>query len=190
MFEVTDGGTLHLGGLFSRADIGTIVRSGGDTTIGIFAGIMDNSGGTWALTADTGTYQLLGYELSSSGEIGGGAITASGGAKLEVRVQPERVQRGGLHPADGRGRRAGGPVVPRDRGQSVPARRHHSSPPATRSRWLETTLRSPTSRLSRWTGSLFVLTGDASKLQVFDNNVLTLGPTTRPCARPARVLPI
>lgn len=176
-FEVTDGGTLHLGGRFSRDDIGTIVRSGSGTTIGIFAGIMDNSGGTWALNADTGSIQLLGYELSSSGELVGGAITSSDGAKLEVRVHPSgnsgvdytRLTGVAVGPGVLAFPATGGKVFLQGGTTLTPGDTITLAGSDTAIAYLQT---------QQVDGVTFVLAGDASKLQVFDNNVLTLGPTT------------
>jgi hypothetical protein len=176
-FEVADGASLELGGLFTRDAIGTVVRTG-TNTVGIYAGWMDNSGGTWALDATTGTYQLLGGNgITSSGRIIGGAITAAGGAKLEVRVHP-----GGYTGVDYC--RLTGVAV----GPGV------LSFPATGGKvWLEngTTLAAGDTitlagtdtavayfQTQQVDGLTFVLSGSSSALSVYDNNVLTLGPTT------------
>ena len=85
-FEVMDGSTLDLGGTFTRAAIGTVVRSG-TNAVGFYAARMDNSGGTFALSPATGNYALYG-DGKGYAQIQGGAITASGGAKLLVRPHP------------------------------------------------------------------------------------------------------
>jgi len=175
-FEVSGAGSaLYLGGLFSRAAIGTVNRTGTGTVVGIYAGWMDNSGGTWALNASTGSYRLLGDSIASSGRIIGGAITAADGAKLEVRPYP------GAYTGVDYCRLTGvaiGPGV--------------LSFPATGGKvWLEggTTLSAGDTitlagsdtavayfQTQQVDGVTFVLSGSGSALQVFDNNVLTLGP--------------
>ena len=139
---------------------------------------MDNFGGTWALNANTGSIHLLGYELSSSGEIVGGAISATGGAKLEVRVHPSgysgvdytrltgvAVGPGVLSfPATGGKVFLGGGTTLHTPGDTITL-----TGDDTAIAYLQT---------QQVDGVTFVLSGDASKLQVFDNNVLTLGATT------------
>jgi hypothetical protein len=175
-FEVTDGSSLDLGGLFTRDAIGTVVRTG-TNTVGIYAGWMDNSGGTWALNATTGTYRLYGDQIASSGRIIGGAITAADGAKLEVRPHP------GAYTGVDYCRLTGVAVGP-----------GVLSFPATGGKvWLEngTTLAAGDTitlagtdtavayfQTQQVDGLTFVLTGNQSTLAVYDNNVLTLGPTT------------
>jgi hypothetical protein len=171
-----DGSTLLLGGLFTRDGIGTVVRSGANT-IGIYAGWMDNAGGTWALTAATGSYHLFGQEVASSGRIIGGAITAAGGAKLLVRPIP-----GGFTGIDYC--RLTGVAV----GPGVLDFSAHGGKV-----WLEdgTTLAAGDTitlagndtavayfQTQQVDGLTFVLSGDGSAVQAFDNNTLTLGPTT------------
>ena len=177
-FEVSGAGSsLYLGGLFTRAAMGTITRSGAGTVVGIFAGSMDNSGGTWALNATTGTIQLLGDGIASSGRIIGGAITAADGAKLEVRPYP------GVYSGVDYCRLTGVAVGP-----------GVLSFPTTGGKvWLEggTTLAAGDTitlagndtavayfQTQQVDGVAFVLSGDGSALQVFDNNVLTLGPAS------------
>ncbi len=84
--RVEDGSELRLGGTFTRAGLGTVVRSG-TNVVGIISGRMDNGGGTFALSAATGSYRLYG-DIYDFGEIRGGSITASGGARLEIRPIP------------------------------------------------------------------------------------------------------
>ena len=177
-FEVSGAGsTLYLGGLFTRDAIGAVNRIGADTVVGIYAGWMDNSGGTWALNASTGVYQLLGDSIASSGRIIGGAITAADGAKLEVRPRP--------------GEYSG---VDYCRLTSVAIGPGVLSFPVTGGKvWLEggTTLAADDTitlagndtavayfQTQQVDGVAFVLSGDGSALQVFDNNVLTLGPAS------------
>jgi len=65
--------TVNLGGTFTTANIGTISRTGGAVNI---TGILDNTGGTLAFNAATGSWNL------SGGTIKGGTITESSGAEL------------------------------------------------------------------------------------------------------------
>jgi hypothetical protein len=176
-FEVSGSGSaLYLGGLFTRDAIGTITRTGTGTVVGIYAGWMDNSGGTWALNATTGTIQLLGDSISNSGRIIGGAITATDGAKLEVRPYPGTYT--GVDYCRLTGVAIGPGVLSFAHGGKV---------------WMEggsTLTAGDTITLSgndtafayfqtqEVDGVAFVLSGSGSALQVFDNNVLTLGPAS------------
>jgi len=71
-FLVTSG-TLELGGTFTRADIGTLINTGGEIDI---SGILS---GDIALDANTGSWNLI-----SSGQLIGGTYTATGGSKLII----------------------------------------------------------------------------------------------------------
>ena len=66
-------GTLNLGGTFTLADLGTVVRTGGTVNV---TGTLDNTGKTLALDGTTGSWNLWG------GTLLGGGYTASGGAEL------------------------------------------------------------------------------------------------------------
>ena len=66
-------GTVNLGGVFTLASLGTFNRTGSTVNL---TGTMDLAGGTLALTAATGSWNLMG------GTIKGGTITAAGGAGL------------------------------------------------------------------------------------------------------------
>ncbi len=68
-----DGGTLNLGGTFTLAGLGTLNRSGGTVNL---VGTLDNTATTLALTAATGSWNLLG------GTLKGGSLSGSGGAQL------------------------------------------------------------------------------------------------------------
>ena len=65
--------TVNLGGAWTLAGLGTFNRTGGTVNL---TGTLDNTGGTLALDAATGSWNLLG------GTIKGGTITMSGGAQL------------------------------------------------------------------------------------------------------------
>lgn len=176
-FEVSDGGQLLLGGLFTRDAIGTVARSGTGTVVGIYAGWMDNSGGTWALTPQTGNYQLLGDSVASSGRIIGGAITASGGAKLEVRVYP------GAYSGVDYCRLTGVAVGPGVLDFSAVGGKAWLEQGTTLAAGDTITLAGRDTAVAYFQtqqvdGLTFVLAGDSSALSVYDNNVLTLGPTT------------
>ena len=71
---VTDS-TLVLGGTFTRAGIGTIIRSGGIVN---FTGTLDNTGSTLQLDDATGTWTVL------NGTIVGGTVRTAGAARLYV----------------------------------------------------------------------------------------------------------
>ena len=71
-FAVT-GGTLNLGGSFTTAGLGTFQRTGGTVNL---TGTLDNTGTTLALTATTGSWNLVG------GTLKGGTYTGAGGAEL------------------------------------------------------------------------------------------------------------
>jgi hypothetical protein len=78
-----NGGVLNMGGTFTRAGIGTFVRGGGGTAGAVnITGVLDNSGGTLALTAATGTWVLGG--TAGAGTISGGTVTQAGGARLGI----------------------------------------------------------------------------------------------------------
>ena len=72
---VSGSGVLQLGGTFTSAGLGTINRSGGTINL---TGIFDNTGATFALTAATGSFNLVG------GTLRGGTVTAGGGASLII----------------------------------------------------------------------------------------------------------
>ena len=65
--------TVNLGGSFTVAGLGSFTRSGGTVNL---TGTLDNTGTTLALTATTGSWDLLG------GTITGGTVTEAGGAEL------------------------------------------------------------------------------------------------------------
>lgn len=67
------GGTLDLGGNFTKAQLGTINRTGGVINV---VGTLDNVGNTLQLDAATGSWSLFG------GKINGGTVTATEGSKL------------------------------------------------------------------------------------------------------------
>ncbi len=67
------GGTLDLGGTFTTANLGSVASSAGTVNL---TGTLNNTGGTLALTASTGSWDLLG------GTIEGGTVSTSGGARL------------------------------------------------------------------------------------------------------------
>ena len=69
-------GTVNLGGTFTLAAVGTFNRSGGTVNL---SGTLNNAGGTLALTAATGT-----WNVPDGGKIVGGTVTASGGAALAI----------------------------------------------------------------------------------------------------------
>ncbi|HEY1375703.1 MAG TPA: PEP-CTERM sorting domain-containing protein [Gemmataceae bacterium] len=176
-FDVSgNGSTLLLGGTFTRAGIGTVTRSG-TTTIAIDAARMDNSGGTFALSPATGNYQLWG-EATSYGEIIGGAISATGGAKLEIRPAPGSnqtvVDAGYLT-----GVQVGAGVLDFSANLGKLIVRGNTTLAAgdtvtlagnnTAVEYLQT---------QQVDGVTFALSGAGSQLAVFDNNTLTLGPTT------------
>ena len=136
---------------------------------------MDNTGGTWALTAATGSYQLLGDEIQY-GEIIGGAITAAGGAKLQVRPAPG-VSDGSTTAASPAWRSGRGcstsPATAAScgRGGHHPGGRGHHHPGRQRHR--PGVLPDP----AGGRGDVRPVRG-RSALPAFDNNILTLGPTT------------
>ncbi len=68
-----NGGTWNLGGSFTKAAIGKMTYAGGTVNL---TGTLDDTGATLALTAATGTWNLLG------GTIKGGTVTEAGGAEL------------------------------------------------------------------------------------------------------------
>jgi len=72
----SSNGTVSLGGTFTLAALGTFNRSGGTVNLN---GTLNNTGGTLALTAATGT-----WNVPNGGKIIGGTITASGGAALAI----------------------------------------------------------------------------------------------------------
>ncbi len=65
--------TVNLGGTFTLASMGTFNRSGGAVNL---TGTLTNTGSTLALSASTGSWNLLG------GTIAGGVVSVSGGAAL------------------------------------------------------------------------------------------------------------
>ncbi len=65
--------TVILGGTFTMADLGTVNRTGGTTTL---IGVLDLGGGTLALDAATGSWQIEGGTLKN------GTLTQADGAKL------------------------------------------------------------------------------------------------------------
>jgi hypothetical protein len=65
--------TVNLGGDFTLAALGSFARSGGTVNL---TGTLDNTGTTLALTAATGSWDLLG------GTLKGGTVTEAGGAEL------------------------------------------------------------------------------------------------------------
>jgi RHS repeat-associated protein len=69
-----DGGDLYIGGEFSRADLGNLVRNGGNVNI---IGTMRNEGQTLTLDASTGS-----WNLEEGGRIFGGTIVGMDGAVL------------------------------------------------------------------------------------------------------------
>jgi len=77
---VSSTGVLNLGGGFTYSDMGVLKRTGGTLNI---TGILDNTGSTLALTAATGSWNLV------AGTIKGGTITATGGAAL---LLPDNTQ--------------------------------------------------------------------------------------------------
>jgi fibronectin-binding autotransporter adhesin len=175
-FEVSDGGELLLGGHFTRAAIGTVVRSG-TNTVGLYASRMDNTGGTWALNAATGSYRIL-SESGAYSEIIGGAITAADGAKLQVRKSPAssfspidtailtgvQVGAGVLDFAE-----LAGKLLVRGGTTFTPGDTIALAGGDTALQFLQT---------SQVDGVTFVLSGERSALTVWDDNTLTLGPTT------------
>lgn len=72
------GGTLNLGGTFSAATMGTVVRTGGTVNL---TGTFHNAGSVFDLNAATGSWNLQG------GTIKGGEIRASEGSALSVTAQ-------------------------------------------------------------------------------------------------------
>ena len=72
----SSNGTINLGGTFKLAALGTFNRSGGAVNL---SGALNNVGGTLALTAATGS-----WNLANGGSIIGGTVTASGGASLQI----------------------------------------------------------------------------------------------------------
>ena len=69
------GGTLNLGGTFTRAGLGTLTRSGGTVNL---TGTLSNAGSTLTLDAASGSWNLAG------GTVAGGTVAESGGAGLIV----------------------------------------------------------------------------------------------------------
>lgn len=69
------GGTLNLGGDFTTATLGKLIRSGGTVNL---TGIFDLQGGTLALDGSTGSWIL------DNGQLRNGTYTATGGASLVV----------------------------------------------------------------------------------------------------------
>ncbi len=65
--------TVNLGGTFTLAGLGTFSRAGGSVNL---TGTLTNMGQTLALTATTGSWNLIG------GTIDGGTVTATGSARL------------------------------------------------------------------------------------------------------------
>ena len=72
--NLSNGGSLYVGGNITLASLGIVNRSGGGTFN--LWGVLDNAGTTINLDASTGSWRLLG------GTIKGGTINTSGGAKL------------------------------------------------------------------------------------------------------------
>jgi hypothetical protein len=174
-FDVTDGSTLLLGGQFTRDAIGTVTRSG-TNTVGFYIGRMDNSGGTFALTAATGSYVMYGDSISSSAEIVGGAITATGGAKLQVRVYPGQVTGVDYNRLTGVAVGAGVLDFSANYGKVM------LSGGTTLAAGDTVTLAGTDTQVAylqtqQVDGVTFVLSGSQSSLAVYDNNTLTLGPT-------------
>jgi hypothetical protein len=167
---------LVLAGRFTRDGIGTVTRTGSNS-VGFFAARMDNSGGTFTLTAATGSYVLWGQEATLGPEILGGAISASGGAKLEVRVMT-----GGYTGSDYSrltGVAVGGGVLtfPSIGGKLI------LRGGSTLAAGDTLTLAGEDTELAfAQTGTVndltVVLAGDRSRLAVQENHTLTLGPTT------------
>jgi hypothetical protein len=175
-FDVGDGGSLRLGGRFTRAGIGAVSRTG-TNTIALYASRMDNSGGTWALDAGTGSYQIL-SESGAYSEIIGGGIAATGGAKLQVR----RTYASSFSPVDtailtgvqvGAGvldfAETGGKLLVRGNTTFTPGDTITLAGTETALQFLQT---------SQVDGVTLVLSGDRSALTVWDDNTLTFGPTT------------
>lgn len=72
----SSNGTVDLGGTFTLAALGMLNRSGGTVNL---SGTLNNAGGTLALTAATGT-----WNVPNGGKIVGGTVTASGGVALAI----------------------------------------------------------------------------------------------------------
>ena len=65
--------TVNLGGIFTKAQLGTFTRTGGTVNL---VGTLDNTGTTLALSTTTGSWNLLGGILKN------GTLTEAGGAAL------------------------------------------------------------------------------------------------------------
>jgi hypothetical protein len=165
-----------MGGRFTRAGMGTITRTG-TNTVGFYAARMDNSGGTFALTAATGNYILWGQELFGGAEIVGGAITATGGAKLEVRVIPGGVTGVDYNRLTDVDVGAGVLTFPSNYGKLI--LRGTSTLAAGDTLTLAGNFTELAFAQTRQLDNLtVVLAGDGSRLSAQESNTLTLGPTT------------
>ena len=179
-FDATGANSeLRLGGRFTTAALGTVTRTS-DAIVGFTAARLDNTNANLALTATTGTYVLWGNSLNASAEIVGGTISASGGAKLEIRVLPGVLSGVDYNYLTGVGVGANVLSFPSNFGKLMVRGGTTFTAGDTITLGMNDTelAVAQTGQVDGLTVVLAPTVGNTSRFSVIDNNTLTLGPTT------------